>query len=62
MFESILYDFEVYENSSEVLYLGQVVATDKDPGRYGEVTYSLIGDSVHHNFRINARTGAYDIL
>ena len=56
-FESILYNFKVFENSSTDNIVGQVVATDEDEGEYGDITYSLVGDYLHNHFRVHPKTG-----
>lgn len=56
-FEFILYHFQVQENNSDSLSLGQVVANDKDSGKFGEVTYSLVGDLIHTYFKVNQYSG-----
>lgn len=56
-FDSILYTFQVLENSEKGRVLGQVKANDEDKGQYGEITYSLVGDWVQDHFKIDQATG-----
>lgn len=56
-FEKILYSFIVPENLTVGSVIGSVRATDEEEGRFGDITYSLIGDSVHRFFRIHKETG-----
>ena len=56
-FETILYNFRIHENATVGTTLGTVYAEDKDVGRYGQVTYSLIGDQMKQVFRIQPDTG-----
>ena len=56
-FDSILYNIRVLENATVGTTLGTVLAEDEDVGRYGQVTYSLIGDQMMQTFRVQPDTG-----
>lgn len=47
----------MYENTTTGVTIGTVIATDEDVGKYGQITYSLIGDTVHQTFRIQPDSG-----
>ena len=53
----MLYNFKIFENSSSDSFLGQVIATDKDDGEFGEITYSLVGDWLLDHFHVDSTTG-----
>ncbi len=49
------YTLVIAENGEPELFVGQVVAVDRDLGTFGDVQYSLTGSSEY--FTINAQTG-----
>ena len=57
VFEYATYTVNVLENTFYNRRLAQILATDEDNGRYGEVTYHFIGDESQKYFKVNENTG-----
>ena len=56
-FEQLIYVAEFPENYGEGMLVTQVSATDKDPGVYGMITYTIPSDEMQQYFRVDADTG-----
>ncbi|OQV12981.1 Protein dachsous [Hypsibius exemplaris] len=55
VFSSVHYNFTIYENAAAGAFVGKVVATDKDAGVYGQVSFQLLCNESY--FEISSNTG-----
>lgn len=57
VFDKMQYEARVSENLAPGQRVIQVRATDKDQGVYGQISYSLVSQSMLEKFHINNLTG-----